>query len=627
LKTFKNMSSKRGKNSLIITFSLLISILLLLRLDTYSKDIIGQIDHPQYVPEWAVDAIWYQIFPERYCNGDKENDPTIETLDGTWPYNKQEWWEIIPWGSDWYKLQPWEKHNNKGFYYNAQLRRYGGDIQGIINKIDYLDSLGITAVYLNPIFESPSSHKYGCAMYRHVDNNFGPNPEYDEIIWNSEVPDDPSTWKWTSADTLFLSLIRKLHKREIKIIIDGVFNHVGIPFWALQDVKKNGKKSKYYDWFIIYSLDNPETEENEFRYQGWDGIPDLPEIKEDENGPPETFKKHIFNVVKRWMDPNGDGNPEDGIDGWRLDVAEKVNINFWKEFRSYVKSINPDCYIVGEVWWENFRSNKMFDASPWLNPGVFDGVMNYRFADAMLKAFVDKKLHVKPSGLDRLLGFVRTRYPVENQYVLQNLMDSHDTERLLSMITNPDRMIDHDCHLEWNKNFNVSKPGKDGLHIARTILLFQFTYIGAPYIYYGDEVGMWGADDPDCRKPMLWPDIIYEPECHHPFGLPRKIDTVKVDTALFNYYKQLINLRKKYIALRRGSYKTILTDDDKELFVFERKYDSEVIIAVFNLSNKPSDVKDLNYFNNGKNWRLVFQNGNFRKNLISPKSGFIFKKV
>ena len=238
------------------------------------------------------------------------------------------------------------------YRYQFQLRRYGGDIQGIIDKLDYLKDLGIDAIYLNPVFESPSSHKYGAKYFHHIDNNFGPDPKGDEFIWESEDPTDPSTWKWTSADNLFLKLIQEVHNRDMKIIIDGVFNHVGIPFWALQDVAKNGEKSSYKDWFDIISFDDPGTPENEFDYVGWYGIKDLAEFKENENGPIPEIKDHIFAIVQRWMDPNNDGDPSDGIDGWRLDVAELVNINFWKEFNGWVNKINPDAYITGEVWWE-----------------------------------------------------------------------------------------------------------------------------------------------------------------------------------------------------------------------------------------------------------------------------------
>lgn len=271
--------------------------------------------------DWARDAIWYQIFPERFHNGDPHNDPTIESLDGTWPYDKQEQWSVTPWTSDWYKLKPWEEANGQGFYYNAQLRRYGGDIQGIIDKLDYLEELGVNALYLNPVFESPSSHKYGTAMYRHIDNNFGPDPEGDERIWTEEDPTDPSTWQWTAADRLFLKLVEEVHNRGMHIIIDGVFNHVGIPFWAFQHAREHGKKSPYADWFYIKSFDDPATPEDEFNYKGWFNVPDLPELKEEDNNLIPPIREHLHKIVKRWMDPNGDGDPSDGIDGWRLDVA------------------------------------------------------------------------------------------------------------------------------------------------------------------------------------------------------------------------------------------------------------------------------------------------------------------
>ncbi|SVD46962.1 uncharacterized protein METZ01_LOCUS399816, partial [marine metagenome] len=284
---------------------------------------------------------------------DHENDPDLESLKGTWPYEEITWWEITPWTSDWYEFQPWEKANGYDHRYQFQWRRYGGDIQGIIDKLDYLKELGVNAIYLNPIFESPSSHKYGAKYFHHVDNNFGPDPVGDSIIWETESPENPDTWRWTSADLLFLDLIREVHSRDMHIIIDGVFNHVGIPFWALQDVFDNGKKSEYAEWFKVKQWDDPNTPENEFDYEGWFGIKDLAELKENSDGLLPPIEEHIHAVVKRWMDPNNDGDPSDGIDGWRLDVAELVNINFWKKFRGWVNEINPDAYLTGEVWWED----------------------------------------------------------------------------------------------------------------------------------------------------------------------------------------------------------------------------------------------------------------------------------
>jgi glycosidase len=160
------------------------------------------------------------------------------------------------WVKSWYKLQPWEEKNGRGFDFNAQLRRYGGDIQGIIDKLDYLEDLGINAIYLNPVFESPSLHKYDATYYHHIDDNFGPDPQKDREIIVTENFDDPATWKWTTADKLFLEFLKHAHDRNIKVIIDGVFNHVGMTFWAFKDVHENGEKSPYKDWFVIKQYDD-----------------------------------------------------------------------------------------------------------------------------------------------------------------------------------------------------------------------------------------------------------------------------------------------------------------------------------------------------------------------------------
>jgi len=230
-------------------------------------------------PSWAKQAIWYQIFPERFYNGDKSNDPAPKDMEGAWPFYVPDGWTITPWTHDWYKLQPYEKALGKNFYDIVNIRRYGGDFQGVLNKLDYLKKLGINAIYLNPIFESPSLHKYDATMYHHVENNFGPDPDGDRKLWAEEIPDDSKTWKWTSADKLFLKLINEVHKRGMKIILDGVWNHMGLTSWAFQDIKKNQQNSKFKDWFTIKKWDDPSTKENEFDLQGWVGIKDLPEIR------------------------------------------------------------------------------------------------------------------------------------------------------------------------------------------------------------------------------------------------------------------------------------------------------------------------------------------------------------
>ncbi|MAJ43280.1 MAG: alpha-amylase [Candidatus Marinimicrobia bacterium] len=561
---------------------------------------------------WYHDAIWYQIFPDRFFNGDLSNDPTIETLEGTWPYDIKEDWQITPWTSDWYKFQSWEAINGKDFYYNAQLRRYGGDIQGILDKLDYLKSLGVNSIYLNPIFESPSAHKYGATFYHHIDNNFGPNPKKDVQTWESEVFDDPKTWKWTSADKLFIKLIEEIHKREMKVIIDGVFNHSGIPFFALQDIKINGQKSKYIDWFNILSFDNPETVDDEFDYEGWSGIKDLPVYKEINGFYHPELMNYFKNIVLRWMDPNGDGNPEDGIDGWRLDVAEEVDLKFWKEFRVWVDEINPNAYLTGEVWWENFWDNKMLNAKPWLGDHAFHGVMNYRLADILFKYFIDEANKTSSEEFSSSLNQIIEDYGYENIHNIQNILGSHDTERIASSVVNPDRWIDHANHLKYNPEFNIGYPEKTDLELLKKLIVFQFIFPGSPYIYYGDEVVMVGADDPDSRKPMLWSEYNYEDEKSHPLGWNRESISMQPNNEIFNFYKNIIKLRKEFYCLRSGEFKVEFFDDTDDLIVISRFKNREKVLAIFSSNKK---ILKKNYEDNEK-LNLIIKNCNNEINYL-----------
>jgi cyclomaltodextrinase / maltogenic alpha-amylase / neopullulanase len=534
------------------------------------------------VPQWAKDAVWYQIFPERFRNGDPQNDPTATDLE----MDPGRIWNVSQWTSDWYKLQPWEQTHSINFYGNVFERRYGGDLQGVIDKLDYLKDLGITAIYLNPVFDAISLHKYDASTYHHIDHTFGPNPEGDLKLMKAET-DDPATWKWTSADTLFLNMIRQAHARGIKVIIDGVFNHCGTRFWAFQDVIRNQQRSRYASWFDVRRWDDPSTPGNEFSYKGWWDVKDLPEFWEGDSSFVKPVWNYFFNITRRWMDPNGDGDPSDGIDGWRLDVANDVSHVFWKAWRNHVKSINPNAYIVGEIW---------DDASKWLAGDEFDAVMNYRFARAVVRYFVDTDAKkYRPSDLDRELADIRKEYPGEVSYVLQNLIDSHDTDRLASMIMNPNRKYDDRNGLRNNPDYNVGKPTDAARKIQKLILLFQMSYVGAPMIYYGDEAGMWGADDPDDRKPMVWEDLVYQNERTHPVpGKSRSDDPVKFDSELFQYYKKVVGIRNQNVALQRGDFSTILVDDAKNVYAFKRSTpDNEVIVVINNGDNKETAVLKL----------------------------------
>ena len=545
------------------------------------------------VPPWAKEAVWYQIFPERFNNGDKSNDPQPIDMEGAWPYMIPEGWQNHPWTSDWYKLQPWEKETGEDFYWNAGVRRYGGDLQGVIDKLDYLNDLGINAIYFNPVFEAPSLHKYDATMYRHIDNNFGPNPEKDIEIWESEDPTDPATWKWTTADSLFLNLLDEAHKRNIRVIIDGVFNHTGTQFWAFKDIVKNQENSKYKDWYIINSFDDPNTEENEFDYAGWYGVKDLPEIKEDSLGLVDGPRQHVKNIVERWMDPNGDGDPSDGIDGWRLDVAEMVDHDFWRDFRKWVRNVNPEAYLTGEVWWEDWQNNKMFDASPWFGD-QFDAVMNYRFTRAVKHLVFQTEQDVGPQGFIDSIKTQYKDYPMDNVSVLMNLMGSHDTERHASLIVNPNNWYDHNAAPKDNRDFKVRKPNEEERAKQRLAVGIQMTMPSAPHIYYGDEAGMWGGDDPDDRKPMVWPEYEYEDETTHPFGDPRPTDKVEFDQDIFNWYKNLIAIRKENKVLPLGDIDFFVIDEEKEIFGYKRTLDQNEIWVLINNNPETSSIAFMN---------------------------------
>jgi len=569
---------------------LLLTLILLMNNNPISAQDNNQQFTSDFVPQWAKEVVWYQIFPERFYNGDKINDPTSETLIGSWPHYVDSNWEVHPWTSDWYELQPYEKKNGKDIWFNIQRRRYGGDLQGIINKLDYLKDLGIGAIYLNPVFEAPSLHKYDGATYHHIDPNFGPDPVGDRKLIESEIPDDPKTWVWTEADKLFLKLVKEVHKRGLKIIIDGVFNHMGINSWAFKDVVLNQQKSKYKDWFTIKSWDD-SIKGTKFYYEGWFGVKELPELREDENGIVNGPKQYIFNITKRWMDPNSDGNPVDGIDGWRLDVAFCVKHQFWKDWREHVKSINPEAYLTAEII-DSVEANK-----PYLIGDEFDAVMNYNFLFLTTEYFIDDKTSISTSEFDKGLEKLRNAYPECVMYGMQNLFGSHDTQRVLSHILNKDKYKIRNWGKTFDKwkgsnpDYDTGKPGNDDIDKFKLMLVFQMTYIGAPYIYYGDEVGMWGANDPCCRKPMLWDEYSYDDEKVNPNqSIRNKPDKYIANKELFDFYKKLIMIRNDNKVLQLGKFRTLKTDDKNEVFIYSRELEDKQIIVLLNKSKNSAEI-------------------------------------
>jgi cyclomaltodextrinase len=413
------------------------------------------------VPVWVTDAIFYQIFPERFENGDSGNDP--------------------------HGVHPWGDVPKPGNY-------FGGDLRGIIDRFDHLKNLGINALYLNPIFAAESNHKYNTSDYLTIDPAFGTNELFDT----------------------FLALC---HRNNIRVVLDGVFNHVGTAHFAFQDVKKNGNASPYASWFNIYSF--PVHDARHPNYECWWGHGSLPKLMVEH----PDVKKYLFDVTRYWT--------EKGIDGWRLDVPNEIPHAFWKEWRTLVRQINPDCYIVGELWQ---------DASSWLQGDEFDATMNYRFRQACIDYFAHDK--ISSIGFARLLQEIRDSYPMESNFAMQNLLGSHDTERYLTLCNGE----------EWRMMLSV---------------IFQMTYLGAPMIYYGDEIGMEGNKDPDCRRCMIW-------------------DSAKWNTALYTLTKNLIRIRTESPALRRGEIEEIQNADEiqGDMVLFRRRHQSEIVYTVINKNSK-----------------------------------------
>lgn len=410
-------------------------------------------------PDWAKDAIFYQIFPERFHNGDPSNDPP-----GVFP------WEERPTG--------------KSFF--------GGDLAGIIEKLPYLSDLGIDAIYLTPIFKSPSTHKYDTTDYYQVDPAFG----------------DTRTLR---------KLVGGCHARGIRVVLDGVFNHSGYDFFAFRDVREKGEASRYAEWFNIYGF--PVATQPECNYETFfHNIATMPKL----NAKNPEVQEYCINVARHWL-------AEVGIDGWRLDVGNEVDHQFWRAFRKAVKAIKPDALLVGEI---------LHDATEFLQGDQWDSVMNYLFRNLVVDFFAKREIGV--ARFDQALAGLRVKYPRQAQYVLWNLIGSHDTERFLTL-----------C------NGDV-----EALKLAAA---FQMTYVGTPMIYYGDEVGMEGGPDPDCRRTMIWDERLQNRE-------------------LLAYYKKLIRARREISALRRGTYRTVVADDRLGVFGFERRDKSSAAVVLLNNS-------------------------------------------
>ena len=551
-------------------------------------------------PEWSRDAIWYQIFVERFRNGDPKNDPTPTSMEGAYPGYVPDGWKITPWHQDWYERDAWAKDSSKHFHELVAARRYGGDLQGVLDKLDYLQDLGITALYFNPLNDSPSLHKYDARHYRHIDRHFGPDPEGDTAIIDSETPSDPSTWKWTAADRLFLQLIKEVHQRGMRLIVDYSWNHTGITFWAWQDLQKHQSESAYRDWYDIETFDDPKTPENEFRYHGWLGVKTLPELKKvDVSGKRDghpfegdlhpAVKQHVFHLTKRWLDPNGDGDPSDGVDGFRLDVAHHVPMGFWRDYRKCVHRINPDALLLGEAWWTKWP-DQLMDPRPFLRGNdVFDSVMHYQWYRPARRFFAQANGGLTPSQFVSEIDRVYEGYTPEITQSLMNLVASHDSPRFATSFQNK-QAYKFKMGARGNPDLQLGSPSSKTRQEMRLMWLHQFSFLSAPHIWNGDEFGMWGADDPDCRKPIIWPDIDHAPETYRPDGKQTAPATVAPALETHAFLKKLIAMRLARPELKRGLLEWLAHDDKKLTLAYSRHLDKRETLVAFNRSDRSQTI-------------------------------------
>ncbi len=545
------------------------------------------------VPAWAADMIWYQIFPERFANGDPGNDPSRDSLPH--PEEIPESWTRSEWTSDWYARADWEREKSDDHFWTVRDRRYGGDLQGVIDRLDYIQRLGVTGIYFNPLFWARSEHKYDGNTFHHIDPYFGPDPEGDFALMATESS-DPATWKMTAADALFFEMLDAAHARDLRVIIDGVFNHSGRDFFAFRDLYENQQESAYTDWYTVLEWDDPSTPENEFDWTGWWDAKSLPEFADNAAGTDlhPGPKAYVFDATRKWMDPNGDGDPSDGVDGWRLDVVADVPTGFWADWNTHVRSVNPAAYTVAELWEE---------AAETVAQGRFSALMNYYGFAFPTKGFLVDGRMPATDFVSALAERLRSHRP-EVEYAVQNLIDSHDTDRVASMVVNAGRDLPYqreDWEIWWDFDWGASnsansaeylirKPSAGERAIQRLVALFQMTHVGAPMVYYGTEAGMWSADDPDDRQPMWWPEMAFEPVNTHPASGPVDPIAVGFDREVYDFYREVIALRRAYAALRRGSLEFLSADDAAQTVAYIRGHEEEMLVVAINRSDRPQSL-------------------------------------
>jgi glycosidase len=534
-------------------------------------------------PDWVKNAIVYQIFPDRFWDGDLINN----TPPGTFFYNEvggtifrsdPDFGTSNPWNTA--VCDPRDAEDCPGTW---SKNFYGGDLQGLLDKLDYIQSLGVTAIYLNPIFESPSNHKYDATDYLSVDDNFG-------------------------NQALFESLATEANNRGIVLILDGVFNHTSSDsiyfdrYGRYPDLGAcESAVSPYRDWYFFTDVEpgsgpcvGSDGTLNAATYTSWFGYDSLPKLNSTNPQVRDLIWSGGANAVGRYWMENG------RADGWRLDVGGDVDPgttgdpdnDYWEGFRTAIHTTNPEAYIVGEEWGY---------ATSWTLGSEWDATMNYQFSSALLsfwrdEPFIDNDHNqgssagplnsITPSQLDERLHNLQERYAPEAFYAMLNLLGSHDTNRALFM-------LDHNTDLNDDELYkNPLYDWSDAIQRLKGVVILQFTLPGAPTIYYGDEVGLVGPvtydevydkweDDPYNRQPYPWLGA----EVGTPFYT--HLQTAQSQAELRDHYLLLTTARHTHPALRIGSFDTLLVDDENMVYAFGRRSIPENDAAIVMINRSP----------------------------------------
>ena len=504
-------------------------------------------------PDWAKGAVMYQIFVDRFCNGDKTND----TLTGEYFYINNQTNKIDDWGKN---PETMDVHNF-----------YGGDLQGVMDKLDYLQDLGVEVIYLNPIFVSPSNHKYDIQDYDYVDPHFGKI-----VVDEGELlkPGDKNNAHATrfiqrvtnkknleASNQLFVELVEEIHRRGMKIILDGVFNHCGsFNKWLDRERIYEGQegyrpgafvdeKSPYHTFFKFHN--EHDWPYNEF-YDGWWGHDTLPKLNYEDS---PKLEEYILRIAKKWV------SPPFNVDGWRLDVAADLgqtpgyNHCFWKKFRQVVKQANPNAIIIAEHYG---------DARAWLQGDEWDTVMNYDAFMEPISWFLTglekhsdqyrEELRGNAHSFQDAMKFNSSRFYVHTTQTAMNELDNHDHSRFLSRTNGRVGRLASLGSQAAEENINKA--------VLREAVVIQMTWPGAPTLYYGDEAGVCGFTDPDNRRTYPWG---------------------KEDKNLIQFYKDAIQMHKAYPVLISGSLKFL--KGEFNLISYGRFSDTERVIVIINNNN------------------------------------------